>query len=93
MASLICLYGVFYTLINVTFAVRSMPVDSHFDDINFYKCVIDNYNMTYSLELDYEEMMDYSKLNQLKSLTCNNKDVKSIDKISSVKGIELMTSL
>lgn len=93
MATIICLYGVCYTLINVTFAVKSMPIDTHFDDINFYKCVIDEYNMVYETKLDYDDMMDYSKLNKLKSLSCNNKDLMHRDKITSIRGIELMSSL
>lgn len=92
-STFICVYGILYTLLNVTFAADVLPVDKNFTDINFYKCVIDSYNENYSLNLDYDEMMDYNKLKNLKVLKCNNKDLMDRDKIVSSKGIELITSL
>lgn len=92
-ATVVCLYGICYTLVNVTFAINVLPVDDNFNDINFYKCVIDSYNSMYSLKLDYDDMMDYDKLKNLKSINCSNKEVMERDKIISLKGIELMTSL
>ena len=92
-STIICLYGILYTLLNVTFAVKAMPIDNNFNDINFYKCVIDSYNSTYSLKLDYDDMMDYNKLKDIKVISCDNKDVMERDKIISLKGMELITSL
>lgn len=92
-STLICVYGILYTLLNVTFAADVFPIDKNFTDINFYKCVVDSYNDNYSLNLDYDEMMDYNKLKNLKIVTCNNKDLMDRDKIMSLKGIELITSL
>lgn len=92
-STFVCMYGIGYTLINVTFAIDVLPVDDRFNDNNFYRCVIDTYNSLYSLNLDYTERMDDYKLRNIKSLSCNDKDMIDRNKINSFKGIELMTSL
>lgn len=95
MATAVSFYGICYTLIQSTFAMKyEMPIDSHFDDINFYKCVVDSYNLEFSMENSYEDVMDYEKLKKLSILKCNkNKDTLEQDKIISVKGIEILTGL
>lgn len=92
-ATVVCFYGICYTLLNYTFAASVIPVDKNFDDINFYQCVVDSYNYTYSLDLSYESKMDYNKLKKLTILKCDDTKTLDRDKIVSVKGIELMTSL
>ena len=48
-----CFYGIFYTLVNTTFAIKyEIPVDAHFDDMNFYECVVDSYNLEYDTKLE-----------------------------------------
>lgn len=92
-ATIVCFYGICYTLINSTFATHTIPVDDNFDDINFYRCVIDSYNNAYSLELSYDEMMDYNKLRNLTILECDNKEELDRNKIISIKGIDLISNL
>lgn len=94
-ATVVSFYGIFYTLINTTFAVEyDVPVDRHFDDMNFYKCVVDSYNLEFSTDVSYEQVLDYEKLKKLSILKCNkNENSLEVDKIMSLRGIELLTSL
>lgn len=95
MATVVSFYGIFYTLINTTFAIKlEVPVDQHFEDMNFYKCVVDAYNLEFSANASYDQMLDYEKLKNLSVLKCDkNENTLVQDKIISVKGIELLTSL
>lgn len=95
MATVVSFYGICYTLVNSTFAMKfDMPIDSHFEDMNFYKCVVDSYNLEFSMNVSYNDIMDYDKLRNLSTLSCNKKqDTLEVDKIISVKGIEILTSL
>ena len=94
-ATIFTFYGICHTLVQTTFAIKQgMPIDQHFDDMNFYQCVVDSYNLEFSTDLTYEEIMDYEKLKKLSILKCNkNEDALEQDKIMSIKGIELLTSL
>ena len=95
MATVVSFYGICYTLFNSTFAMKyDMPIDSHFEDMNFYKCVVDSYNLEFSMDVSYDDIMDYDKLRKLSILKCNKReDSLEQEKIISVKGIEILSSL
>ena len=66
-ATIFSFYGIFYTLINTTFAVEYvLPIDKHFDDMNFYECVVDSYNLEFSMNMSYDQVLDYEKLKKLR---------------------------
>ena len=94
-ATAVSFYGICYTLIQSTFSIEyEYPIDSHFEDMNFYKCVVDSYNLEFSMDNSYEDVMDYEKLKKLSILKCNkNENTLEQDKIISVKGIEILTGL
>jgi len=94
-ATVVSFYGICYTLINTTFAVEyDLPIDRHFEDMNFYKCVVDAYNLEFSTDVSYDQVLDYDKLKKLSILKCNkNENTLEVDKIMSLKGIELLVSL
>ena len=66
------------------------PVNAAFDDINFYKCVVDNFNnqRLSSDEKDYKTYkLSDDELRLLGNLLCSSKNIKSI------KGIEKLYNL
>lgn len=66
------------------------PVNTAFDDINFYKCVVDNFNnqRLSSDEKDYKTYkLSDDELRLLGNLLCSSKNIKSI------KGIEKLYNL
>ncbi len=64
-----------------------------FDDYNFYKCVIDNYNTKNTKQEAYTHNLTDDELNTITNLTCNGKEKSEEEKIVSVKGIEKLTNL
>lgn len=64
------------------------PVNTAFDDINFYKCVVDRYNTEEKASKNYkEDSLSNSELSRISNLDCSNQTIKS------VKGIEKLTDL
>ena len=52
-ATAVSFYGICYTLIQSTFSIEyEYPIDSHFEDMNFYKCVVD---WTRETDFNYEQ--------------------------------------
>lgn len=84
--------------INKLFANLSgdtIPANSAFDDINFYNCVIENYNK-YSKtkiedKLENTNLTD-AELESIDKLYCNNKNITSIKGIEKLKGITIFSS-
>lgn len=64
------------------------PVNTAFDDINFYKCVVDRYNTEEKASKNYkEDSLNDSELSRISYLDCSNQNIKS------TKGIEKLTDL
>lgn len=64
------------------------PINTAFDDINFYKCVVDRYNTEEKASKNYkEDSLSNSELSRISNLDCSNQAIKS------VKGIEKLTNL
>lgn len=76
-----------------TMANNETPANSAFDDINFYKCVVDAYNEKNETSLDYTTSLNDEQLQNITEITCSNEGKSDEDKISSVSGIEKLTSL
>ena len=64
-----------------------------FDDYNFYKCVIDNYNTKNTKEEEYTHNLTDDELNTITNLSCSGKSKLEEEKIVSVKGLEKLTNL
>ena len=64
-----------------------------FDDYNFYKCVIDNYNTKNTKEEEYTHNLTDDELNTITNLSCSGKEKSEEEKIVSVKGLEKLTKL
>ena len=66
------------------------PVNTAFDDINFYKCVVDRYNIEENASKNYNDEQDRlndDELSYIINLDCSNQNIKS------AKGIEKLTGL
>lgn len=66
------------------------PVNTAFDDINFYKCVVDRYNTEENASKKYNDEQDSlnnDELSRISYLDCSNQNIKS------TKGIEKLTGL
>ena len=66
------------------------PVNTAFDDINFYKCVVDRYNTEENASKKYNDEQDSlnnDELSRIGYLDCSNQNIKS------TKGIEKLTGL
>lgn len=70
------------------------PVNTAFDDINFYKCVVDNYN-SYSnnktKDKEYTDNLSDDDLNSIERFYCNSKNVNSIKGIEKLKNITILS--
>ena len=75
------------SLFKGTSALSDVPANSSFDDINFYKCVIDAYNSGNKTKLDYKYSINDDELKTITSLTCESKNV------VSAKGLEKIVNL
>lgn len=70
------------------------PVNTAFDDINFYKCVVDNYNSYSNNKTDDKEYTDNLSDDDLKSIErfyCNSKNVNSVKGIEKLKNITILS--
>ena len=68
-----------------------VPVNEAFDDINFYKCVVDAYNLNADTNKEYTDNLTDEELQGITSLKYNTGG--GDRKISSAKGIEKLKSL
>lgn len=70
------------------------PINTAFDDINFYKCVVDNYN-SYSNnkteDKEYTDNLSDDDLNSIERFFCNSKNVNSIKGIEKLKNITILS--
>lgn len=65
--------------------------NNFFDDMNFYKCVIDAYNKENNTEYDYTYNLSDDELNTITDLYCNGDSLD--DTIKSTNGLEKLISL
>ena len=86
-ATFVTFFGIGYTLLKGTSAVTEVPTNPAFDDMNFYKCVVDAYNKKNKTDLGYDINLTDEQLQTIINLTCNEKNV-----VSS-SGVEKMTWL
>ena len=94
LATFVSFFGIVNTLLKGTKANEEVPVNVTFDDINFYKCVVENYNDQFNKEFDYlTTNLTDNELSLLTVLECSGSSKKESDKITSTKGLEKLVSL
>lgn len=76
-----------------TTANDETPANLAFDDINFYKCVVDVYNVKNGTSVEYTVNLTDEELESITELICSNDGKSDEYKITSVVGIEKLTSL
>ena len=74
-------------LINLQGVALQKPANTAFDDMNFYKCVVDQYNKQTGKKASYNVKLTDNQLKSIGELSCNNRG------IVSVKGIEKLINL
>lgn len=89
--SLIFVISIIFTA-NVM-VVKAKPVNENFDDDNFYKCVIDQYNEKNGKSISYDTSLTEEELLTIKSLVCSGKNKDKSELIMSVKGIEKLSNI
>lgn len=71
---------------------KGEPANKYFDDENFYKCVIDNYNDENSKSVSYTTNLTNSQLSSINGLWCSGKNISSVvglNKLSSLTYLDL----
>ena len=71
----------------VTSKVQAQPVNAAFEDDNFYKCVIENYNIENNTTKTVNDSLTDQELSSIKKLDCANKS------ITITTGLEKLTGL
>ena len=72
---------------------ENKPANEYFDDEIFYKVVVDAYNKENKTSLPYEANLTDEQLETITSLSHGDYNKAESEKISSVKGLEKLTSL
>lgn len=65
--------------------------ESGFNDVNFYSCVIKNYNVLNNASLTPEDILSNEQLKTITSLSCDGSNTE--DKIKNVNGLEKLVNL
>lgn len=71
---------------------KGAPANPAFDDENFYKCVIDNYNDENNKSISYNTNLTNSQLSSINGLWCSGKNISSVvglNKLSSLTYLDL----
>lgn len=89
-ATFVTFFGIADTLLKGSSALDEMPVNEAFDDIGFYKCVVDSYNLQNGTDYDYDYNLNDVELNEITSISCLGTEN---DKINSFKGIDKLLNL
>ena len=87
------IFYIISSLFRGTYSLDEVPANPAFDDINFYKCVIDAYNKENKTNLSYNTNLTDEQLKTITNLICHGYNKKEENKISSIKGVEKITSL
>lgn len=83
----------FLALSKGTTAMEETPANDNFDDLNFYRCVVETFNTTNGTSLSYTTSLSDDELNTITRMDCNSSGRDDSEKIVSVKGIEKLQSL
>ena len=75
-------------IINVESKKYGTPANSAFQDENFYKCVVDNYNRFLGHNLSYDVSLTDEQLSKIKRLECSNKNIMSISGVEKLVNLE-----
>ena len=82
--------------LNIESNTYETPANPAFTDENFYKCIVDKYNLDHYhdyVNVHYDEALTDSQLSSIEELYCINWDYSEEDNISNTKGIEKLTNL
>lgn len=85
-----CLFEPTYINSYIASNVYMAPANNAFDDVNFYKCVVDNYNRINYKSVAYTYKLSDSNLKSIYNLSCSDT---LVEKITSVKGLEKLIGL
>ena len=64
-----------------------------FDDVNFYKCVVDAYNKKNNPDKTIQDNLTDEELQTITELSCSGSNKQDSEKIISAKGLEKLTEL
>ena len=81
---------ILFLLLITCVKVNAEPVNSAFNDDNFYQCVIENYNYEYDTTFNLLHNLTDDELSEIKELTNRNKVCKNI---INLNGIEKLINL
>lgn len=69
------------------------PANTTFTDDNFYKCVVDAYNLQNHPDVAYTDSLTDEQLQMITHLSCSGFEKTEDEKITSVNGLEKLTEL
>lgn len=95
-STLVVCVGIVDELLKGTSALdEDVEVSSNnfFDDMNFYKCVVDAYNKENNTEYDYSYNLADDELKLVTKVDCSSNELFNENKIKSVRGLEKLLSL
>lgn len=76
-----------------TKAIEEVPANESFDDIQFYRCVVETYNTLNGTNLEYTESLTDEQLKTITKMDCNSSGREDSEKILSIKGIDKLEAL
>lgn len=92
-STIVTSFGIGYTLLKGTSAISDVPPNESFNDMEFYRCVVEEYNNENDTNYDYATYsLTDEQLANISELNCGKVYVQDL-KIKSTDGIEKMTSL
>ena len=89
----IVIFYISFSLFKGTRSLSEVPANPAFDDINFYKCVVDAYNVINNETIDYSYNLSDNDLSSITYMYCHDWSLPDDEKTSSIKGIEKLNSL
>lgn len=95
-ATIVTSFGIGYTMLKGTSATNTLsdvPANPAFDDINFYKCVVDAYNGENNTSYDYTTSLSDEELETITKLDCSAGGLMDEEKIDNSNGIEKLINL
>ena len=92
-STLVIFVGIGNELLKGTRSLSQIPANPAFDDINFYKCVVDEYNDVKNPDVSYDTNLTDEQLKTITSLSCLGYIKSDDEKIKSVKGLEKLTEI
>lgn len=71
----IVIFYISFSLFKGTRSLSDIPANETFDDINFYKCVIDAYNEDNNTNVSYDTNLSDEQLNKIENLMCYDRNI------------------